>query len=256
MSVHQNFGFDSAFQQEIADAWPGWVRQRPLLGEVTDPHRLRGWLQAAGPERADEVVHALVSLGSIHGADDPTAALVVAWLLMPGAAFTAWQLQSVSDDVDQVVAGELWILVRRFPLHRRKVVINLMRDLRNRVFEACEVPSALRRLDPTWFVTLPSGDSVALRSVPFEREASPLEELVDVLDWACDRELIGAEDRRLVLLVMEASEDLGHIKGLLSNVATARVAEQLGVCNRTVRRRVQATIATLAAAAASYSRAA
>lgn len=258
MSVEEHLGIDSNLEQVIAGAWPGWVRQRPALGAVTDPNRLRSWLQAADPEGADEVMHALVWLASTQGADDTVAAQVVAWLLVPGASFTARQLRSLSRDIDHLVASELWVLVRTFPLQRRKVVANLMRDLRSRVLEACEAPATLRRTDPTWFATVTSIEATAIPSMPGDLAPTALEDLVDVLDWACDHQLIGAADRYLLLLLVDASQDL-HLRssashGLLSNEATAQVAARLGVCERTVRRRARRTIAAVAAAAPAYSR--
>jgi len=139
------------------------------------------------------------------------------------------------------------------------VVANLMRDLRSRVLEACEVPSTLRRTDPTWFATVVSIEAASHLSVLDEgEEPTAWEELVDVLDWACSHELILASDRLMLLLLVEASQDL-HVRiatshGLLSNEATAEVAALLGVCERTVRRRTRRTIAAVTAAAPTYRR--
>ena len=258
MSVEQHLGLDLNLEQVIVGAWPRWAEQRPALGAVADPANLRSWLQVAVPDQADGVLHALAWLASTQGGDYPTAAQALAWLLVPGASFTARQLHSLSRDIDHLVASELWVLVRTFPLRRRKVVANLMRDLRSRVLEACEVPSTLRRTDPTWFATVTSIEAASHLSVLDERERSAWEELVDVLDWACRQQLILASDRLMLLLLVEASQDLNvriaTSHGLLSNEATAEVAALLGVCERTVRRRARRTIAAVTAAAPSYSR--
>ena len=70
--------------------------------------------------------------------------------------------------------------------------------------------------------------------------------------------VIAAEDRQLVLLLVEASQDLRLRRtpshGLLGNEATATVAALLGVCERTVRRRARRTIQALTDAAPAYTR--
>lgn len=227
---------------------------------VEDPSRLRAWRRTADPATADDVIHALASLASTQGADDRDAALVVAWLLVPGASFVARQLRSLSPDIDHLVACELWLLVRTFPLQRRKVVVNLMRDLRSRVLEVCEAPATLRRTDPTWFATVCSIEAASIQTLPLQKEPTALEELIDVLDWACEHRVIRPADRQLLLMLVEASQDLdprvGSHHGLLANEATAAVAARLGVCDRTVRRRARRSLQALTAAASAYSRAA
>jgi len=258
MSVEKHLGIAANLEQVLTGAWPGWVGRRPVLGAVDDPSRLRSWLQDADPELADEVLHGLAWLASVHGADDRDAAAVLAWLLLPGASFTARQLRSLSAEIDHLVASELWMLVRTFPLQRRKVVANLMRDLRSRVLVACEAPASLRRTDPTWAATVCSTEVASVQARAAVCEPSPLEELVDVLDWACEQQVIRALDRALLLLLVDAAQDLNlrvsASHGLLSNEATAQVAARLGVSERTVRRRAQRSIRAVAAAASAYTR--
>lgn len=258
MSVEKLLGFDPDFEQVIADSWPEWVRHDSRLAAVDDPRRLRAWVKEVDEEVSDDVVHALATLASADGANDRVAALVVAWLMVPPAAYIARNLSSLSAEIDQLVAGELWILVRTFPLRRRKVVKNLMRDLKSRVFVLCEVRSTLQRTDPTWFATVFSIEAAARHGILQHRAPSALEELVDVLNWACDEQVIDAIDRTLVLLLVEAAQHLdvriGSGLGLLSNEATARVAAHLGLCERTVRRRARRTIAAVTAAAPGYTR--
>ncbi len=246
MSVETELGLGSNLESVIADAWPSWATAQPALGEVDDPCRLRSWLQNADPAEADEVVYGLAWLASTEGGNDRHAAQALAWLLVPGASFLARQLRTLSRDIDHMVAAELWILVCTFPLHRRKVIRNLMWDLRANVLAACEAPATLQRKDPTWYASVASLDSDLMADIPAEHDRSAMEELADVLDWAYDHRVIAAEDRQLVLLLVEASQDLrlrqtpSH--GLLGNEATATVAALLGVCERTVRRRARRTI--------------
>jgi hypothetical protein len=243
----------------IANAWGGWVEKQPRLAAVTEPHRLQAWRREADPQLSDEVVHGLAWLASIEGGDDHDAAMALAWLSLSGAAFVARQLRTLNPNIDDIVASELWILVRTFPLRRRKVVVNLMRDLRSRVLHVCETPATLRESDPIRLAIVGSVDSASVWSVPANNRPCALEELVDVLDWAYEEQVIGAEDRRLLLCLVEAAQGAstraggpGH--GLLSNAATGLVGRQLGVCERTVRRRAMRSIEALTAAAPAYTR--
>lgn len=256
MSVESELGLNPHLGRVMVESWPGWAERRPVLLRVSDPCGLRGWLQDAAPELADEVVYGLSWLASVDGGDDRQAAEVLAWLLVPGAAFLARQLRTLTPDIDQVVAGQLWVLVRTFPLHRRKVIRNLMWDLRTEVLAFCEAPATVQRRDPAWYAT--TIGTAALTVLPAERPPTAWEELVDVLDWACDQEVIGTDDRRLLLLLVEASRDLTFRStvtlSLLGNEATASVAAVLGVCDRTVRRRARRSIQALADAASGYTR--
>ncbi len=258
MSVTTELGLDPNLEGKISQAWPAWTRRRPELAVVTDPSRLRGWLRGADPQQADRVVYGLAWLASVEGGDDHDAAQALAWLLIPGASFLALKLESLSDDIDQVIAGHAWELVRTFPLGRRKVIRNLMWDLRSEVLAACEAPSTLRRRDRTWYSTSITVDDEAIAALPLVEEPSALEELEDVLDWACEHDVIASADRQLLLMLVEASQ-CGSLRriadhGLLGNEATAEVAALLGVCERTVRRRARKSLHALKAAAPAYTR--
>ena len=91
MSVATHLGLDPASTAfiELEQHWgaPGLSSSRDWRGRVSS-HALRGWLAAAEPAEADEVLHTLATLGSPSGADDLAAASVLAWALLPGAC--AW----------------------------------------------------------------------------------------------------------------------------------------------------------------------
>jgi hypothetical protein len=72
----------------LADArqlWQAWVDQDPRLASAPAVDGLRDWLMLVGIDAADEVLHALVRIGSPSGRDCRPAAWVVAWALLPGA---------------------------------------------------------------------------------------------------------------------------------------------------------------------------
>lgn len=260
MSVESELGLASNLESTIVAAWPSWSIAQPILNLVDDSRRLREWLQEADPADADDVVYGIAWLASTEGGHDHEAAQTLAWLLVPGSAFLASRLRTLSVDIDHVVAAELWLLVCTFPLQRRKVISNLMWDLRANVLAACEAPATLQRKDPTWYATVAFADSDLMAAIPDEPDPSAFDELVGVLDWACDHHVIAAADRQLVLMLVEVSQQLRlrqtSSHGLLGNDATTTVAALLGVCDRTVRRRFRRTIRALTEAAPAFSRAA
>lgn len=105
MSVESRLGLDADMGYFIAECWPGWVAQLPQLAAAEDPRQLRVWMEDADPERVDDVLHALVWLGSVEGGDDVAAATVICWVLVPGTAFIARQLRGLSPDIDHLVAS-------------------------------------------------------------------------------------------------------------------------------------------------------
>ena len=133
MSVLTELGLDPNMEGVIVEAWPGWVDRQPVMAAVADPQELRAWLQDADTQLTDDVLHALAWLASTDGGRDRNAAQALAWLLVPGASFLARKLRSLTHDIDHVIAAQLWILVCTFPLHRRKVIRNVMWDLRTEV---------------------------------------------------------------------------------------------------------------------------
>ena len=70
MSVATHLGLDPASTAfiELEQHWAAWVDQFPRLARAGDFHALRGWLAAAEPAEADEVLHTLATLGSPSGA--------------------------------------------------------------------------------------------------------------------------------------------------------------------------------------------
>lgn len=258
MSVEFELGLGPDMESVVVTAWDGWTVRRPELAAVEDPCRLRAWLQQADPKVADEVAYGLAWLASVEGGDDIAAAKALAWLVLPAASFVARQLRTLASGIDHAVAAELWIQVRTFPLHRRKVIGNLVRELRNRVLEACEAPRALQRTDRTWFATTGcSMDTPAVLSLVSDQTPTAWEELLDVLEWAEEERVIRPSDRRLLLCLVQAvgiDARVGAGLGLLANEAVGLVARHLGVSERTVRRRARICLQALTAAALSYVR--
>ena len=78
VATHLGLGPASTAFIDLEQHWGAWVDQFPRLARARDFHMLRGWLAAAEPAEADEVLHTLATLGSPSGADDLAAASVLA----------------------------------------------------------------------------------------------------------------------------------------------------------------------------------
>ena len=70
MSVAVQLGFCDRGTEVLRDGdagWRTWVDQFPCLARIGDPRSMRAWLTEAEPGEADEVLHALATLGSASG---------------------------------------------------------------------------------------------------------------------------------------------------------------------------------------------
>ena len=97
MGVAVQLGLDRGLWSEMlveaAHRWRSWVWEAPVLAQVDDLASLPGWLRAAEPAGADEVLLGLVRLGSPTGSAQVAASGVVAWALLPGACTLARRLR-------------------------------------------------------------------------------------------------------------------------------------------------------------------
>lgn len=265
MSVAENLDVanlhTSDLLRQARERWPSWVDAEPVLGTVPGGlDALRGWLRDVDPAEADQVLLALVELGAVDGGDDRAAAAVVAWALLPAACVLAGRLTNLTPDIEQIIAGELWIQVRTFPWQRlHKVAANIVMNTRQRALQECGVASQVSRIDRTWAMTTPydlTGDvnweGLSSRSGMARRSAR--DELLDVLDWASDRDVITPDDRALLLGLVAAADQVDTVAvgrgwgGLMSNDVSAAVATHLGVSAVTVRRRARRSLQALRAA--------
>lgn len=259
MSVADQLGLTGSADRALAraaESWPAWVGRDPRLGAVDGAlGGLRQWLVHAPAAEADEVLHALAQLAAADGGDNVDAALVLAWTLLPGARTVARRLQSLSTRIDEVVASQLWIEVRAFPWRRlRKVAANIIANTRaGALLELGATPRAAR-VDPWWGRTVPvdpTGPFWTSRAQEVIVDRDPADELNTLLLWAVHHEVIGEQDRALLLGVVEAATSMPSSRvsstgGLAtSNAAARHVAVQCGISPATLRRRLLSTTAAL-----------
>ena len=250
-----------------AQRWPTWAARHPPLAAVHDLSDLRGWLRGADPGEADEVLHALATLAAVDGGDELAAAAALAWALLPGASALANRLRGLSPRIDEIVASQLWVEARTFPWRRlRKVAANVLMNTRCGVLRECGARTQLSRGDRTWHHTSPVDPCGPLwagyAAVDTEPDgATAAEELLDVLDWARENDVITAEDRALLLCLVEAADRVATVRvgrgagGLMANDVSAAVARQWGVSAVTVRRRARRSLLALSAAVQGHGRA-
>jgi hypothetical protein len=139
---------------EARQLWQDWLEQDPRLASAPAVDGLRDWLMLVGIDAADEVLHALVQIGSPSGRDCRPAVWVVAWALLPGAIAVIRRRASADPETDALVASQLWLEIRQFPWWRhQKVAGNVLANIRSAIAreganaEATVVGRAANRAD-------------------------------------------------------------------------------------------------------------
>lgn len=107
MSVADRLGLqdlEGALMGEARAAWRCWVTERLVDGVVDDLVDLPAWALAL-PDDAKAVLGALASMTE----REPAAITALVWAVLPGAEKVARRLRDMSDDIDSLVAGQLWV---------------------------------------------------------------------------------------------------------------------------------------------------
>jgi hypothetical protein len=261
VSVAEQLGLDDEDSELLAEAqrlWPGWIAASPPLGEPPGGLAgLRTWLRVADPNRADAVLYELARIGSPTGGNSIPASALLAWALLPGASSLARRLGGLTPRIDELVAAQLWVEVRGFPWKRlRKVAANILANTRGAVLAECGVRSQVERVDRTWGRVLTQGAWWSTPSTPQEQAPDAADELLEVLDWAREQNVITDVDRSLLLSLVAAAERTPSTRqtrgqgGLMANHVSAAVAQEWGIAPGTVRRRARHTVRALADACA------
>jgi hypothetical protein len=243
MSVTQAIGYTTdQIDQMIRGHWEGWAEIVPDLDLVPDPLQLKRWLTSADRRDADRILRGLAQLASINGADSIEAAAVLAWLLVPVASLVAHHLGALHQDIDQLVAGQLWIEVRTYPWQTTgRVAANVRFKVRKQL---------LKDLGATLPMWLPLDEVRSSISDPERHSSEILEILIDGLE----AEVISQDDFDLLLAVLDAAEriPIQPFTGLrlTGNRVSEAVASELAVTGRTVRRQTTGSIRALAEFAA------
>lgn len=282
---------DAQLLAQARQAWGGWADQDPRL-QVVGFDELQDWLAKTPPAEVDEVLHALATRAASDGGDDVAAAAVLAWVLLPGACALARELRRLEGDTKLMVAAQLWIEVRSFPWRRlRKVAANVLMNTRTGCLREVGTADQVRRVDRAWSATdlvdpssmfwnhLAAGDRARITAAgragrprfgqdvamlrPTHNAAMPAEptarvEIAEVMEWACENDVISELDRDVLLSLVEIAGvvEIDRVRrsnyGLTSNELSVRAAPRCGMSQATVRRRAARSIRALAAAAERY----
>jgi hypothetical protein len=262
MSVAEQLGLRDETSELLALAdqrWCHWATAYPALTHCCGVRELRLWLPGADKAEADEALHALATLAAADGGDDIAAAAALAWALMPGACTLANRMRTLDWHIDEIVAAQLWVEVRTFPWRRlRKVAANVLMNTRAGVLRDCNAKSQLERTDPTWSRTSPVDPYSTFWggyvSTYCERPTYPAQELLELLEWGCENNVITDDDRALLLCLVEAADRATTTRlgrgtgGLMANDVSEAVAQQWGIAPKTVRRRARRSMDALSSA--------
>ena len=148
MSVAKCLGLDDIDGPEMAAAavaWQRWCHQDPALAVVDDLLELPDWTRRASTATKDGLLVGLHRLAQ----DDAEAAVVLAWLLLPGVTRLANSLRDLSLDIDALTAGELWLQIRTAP-SERCVAANILRAVRRSLLAELGHTEAAQRRDRIW----------------------------------------------------------------------------------------------------------
>lgn len=216
--------------------------------------------------RSDELLGALIRLAAFDGRDEEDAALLVAHLLANGTRKLALQLRDLSGDIDDLLAGQLWLQIRTFPWQRRTRAYakSLLLDTRLAVLGELRPYRTRAGHDPVLLidpVRTPAADGPCpadLLDRPILDEHDRDESgLVDVLAWAHRSGVIDASDLALLIDLIVVSDQVaspaagGH-RGVNAATEIAAVADQHGVHAKTIWRRRARALAALQQARGDY----
>ena len=247
---------------ERSGRWPSWVAAEPVLASVAGLEEVVAIAaDRDDPGRADVLLAALVRLGAADGGNDQDAAQAVALLLAGGAGRLAWQLRNLSEDIDEMVAGQVWLQIREFPWRRRRRAIarNILTDARRAVLADLGVDTASRRRGVVVVLAgtveveaIDGGSGILLEQVRPGRLDDEIT-LVEVLDWATGEGVVTHQDAGILLELARLEID-GAVRGLNSAAEIRAVATHRGVSEKTVRRSRDRALRSLVNARQAYLR--
>lgn len=269
MSIERALGLEpeGPTLKRLEALWPIWAIEDPRLS-VTSFERLRAFRRTGDPHQVWELASALAAMASVEGGDDVDAAAALAWVLLPGVVTLSRGLREWAnhaspnwvyegENLDSLVAGELWQAIREFPADR---LGNVVGNLLARTRYACRLrlgdPDQLRRRDPAWADTFLVDATDRLdRAASRDGECgdpTPTRLAGQTLLTAIEADWIDLEEAALLFDVAERVDALGYnlgrsAGGLTSHQVAAQLAALEGTSTSTVRRRIDRVLGILRA---------
>ena len=183
---------------------------------------------------------------------DDNAAVVLAWLLLPGATRVATELGDLHPDIDGLVAGQLWIEVS--DAHRlctRHVRATILARTRREVAAELGVGDLARRRDRVWAESVRvEPDDVAMVDDD-ESLGDPFDQITDLMIDALGANAIHVFDAWLIDALAARAAALGvpghrGRSGLTAPVVIDGFADMVHLSARAIRRRASAALDRLA----------
>lgn len=242
MSVAKCLGvdhLDAPNMQEVRAEWLRWQAAERALNVVDHLAELPRWLKHSTPIERDAVLAGLRRLAE----HDPRAYVALAWLLVPGASLVAGRLRRLSDAIDEVVAGQLWIQIcEHDPGDDRYVATTILRRVERESMAELGFGELAKRRDPTWAGSVlieRYDETIPAKELDAEE---PREQLIELLRRALDSGALSDQDRGLLLdLALAANLADAPLRrgraGLTTPSVAQLVSEDHALAARTIRRR-------------------
>lgn len=168
----------------------GWAGRYSALAGLSSLPVIEETVRGAGPERADEILHALVGLAGGEGEQGALASRVVLQLMLPKVVLIARAGTRLLPDLaerQQLSVSSMYEAIRTFPVHRHRRFVPS--------YLAWNTHRAVRRAIRAQTAEVP----IDAQSIPLP--AAPLnagEELAYLLVWAVSEEVISLQDAELL----------------------------------------------------------
>jgi hypothetical protein len=248
MSVAKCLGVDdinAPSMRELRAEWPQWRQMSSDLPDVDDLKDLPRWMQNAEPAQRDEVLTALRRVAAGYR----RAYVALAWLLMPGAARVAGRISRLADEIDEVVAGQLWVQTcGHDPADDRYVAKKILDRVYRESMAELGVGDLARRRDEAWAMTvLVDAFDESIPAGPADDEVTRREVLADLLQRGIESGKLVESDRDLLLDLAHAAEQIDAPGrrgrgGLMTPSVTQLVEEAHGMSSRSIRRHAAGAI--------------
>lgn len=267
MSVATLLGLDEPGDGllEVAKVrWPTWQAHHPALRDIDDLTALKEATRRLGPQASNALLLALAERGMPDGGNEAAATATLVWLLLPGAGHMAGRLKreipELRDEIDQLVAGQVWIESRTLRINWQRPTSCAATVLRNAERRIRLELGIHERSDKTHrhpvFIGAGSECEAAAAKVlqaPDGAQVPAEVELRDLFDAAIRARELSTVDALLLLEVAEQADAVsagrnGRIDGLMSEAVCVAVAQRRGCSPRSVRRRTHVALAKLRAA--------
>jgi hypothetical protein len=255
-----------------------WAAAEPVLAGLANLDALAEIVHhGQDPARADELLGGLVRLAAADGGDDEDVALVLGHLLDNGTRKLALQLRDLSTDIDDLLAGELWLQIRAFPWRRRRRAYakSLLLDTRLAVlgelrpYRTRDRQTRVILIDPVASGTDDeparepasslTGRTGVLDRAHVDAHDQDSSTLLDVLEWAQRSGVIDRAEAALLLELAVAADSTGSAertrsagRGVNQRVEIAAVAARHGVHEKTIWRRRARALGALQAVSGRY----